>query len=536
MMKALLLAAAVAGVATTGHLYRAKVGQAANKAVAATTGMKPAAATGIKPLDPNFVPPTEIGMNMSPLVWYLKEEILSDPLRGHAEVEVGSAGNPVLKDQVQRDANGWPINVKKGTKITFMMSPSSQLVRRFRCKFSPGWSAFGLLISQAQVGNTFTGTTNIYKENENTDVEFTAEKEGASLTDVQCEVIEPKVPPSLFRPEFMADIKPFRVIRFMNWMQANGPQTGKWADRPTPKTLSFSEKGMPLEYMVEMANLGDFDPWFTLPLNADEDYVRNFATYVRDHLKPGLRAYVEVSNEVWNSTFGQSKDATRLGRLRYPSVDEIQANDFYYADRVRQEMKVWTDVFKGQENRTVRILSNQAAWAQRADNALGHEQTYKYVDALSIAPYFGDTLTDVPGKGPARVDTILGKIPAYVDKAIGWAKDNKIVANKYGLPLYAYEAGPGLNAFEPTMVKDVQDAVDDQRFVALYARFIERWRKEIGGTLMLYNYGEGVWGHLKQTGQPWYQSTKMSAAYMGIAALPNQRDRLPEDAREKLTQ
>ena len=56
--------------------------------------------------------------------------------------------------------------------------------------------------------------------------------------------------------------------------------------------------GASLEVMVALANALDADPWFNMPHQADDTFVRNFATYVRQHLEPGRKVYVEWANEV----------------------------------------------------------------------------------------------------------------------------------------------------------------------------------------------------------------------------------------------
>ena len=57
--------------------------------------------------------------------------------------------------------------------------------------------------------------------------------------------------------------------------QGSGP--GGTASEPTVN-------GMSVEYMVQLANDLDADPWFNMPHLADDTFVRNFATHVRDHL------------------------------------------------------------------------------------------------------------------------------------------------------------------------------------------------------------------------------------------------------------
>lgn len=77
----------------------------------------------------------------------------------------------------------------------------------------------------------------------------------------------------------------------------------EWAQRPTRRDRSYasSRGGVPVEDMVLLANLVGAAPWFTMPHTASDDYVRQFATHVRDALRPDVDVYVELSNEVWGT-------------------------------------------------------------------------------------------------------------------------------------------------------------------------------------------------------------------------------------------
>jgi hypothetical protein len=44
-----------------------------------------------------------------------------------------------------------------------------------------------------------------------------------------------------------------------------------------------------------------------MPHLADDDYHRQFASYVRDSLRPDVKVYVEWSNEVWHTGFAGRK-------------------------------------------------------------------------------------------------------------------------------------------------------------------------------------------------------------------------------------
>lgn len=520
MTIAIVLALA-AVLAWAGHRYSRRAYHAARSAIVATALMAGPSSAGAKPIDPTLVPPTEIGMNLSTLDYWTSEEIFFDPIKTHGWLLTDTWVD--LKDQLKQDANGWPIDVPAGTRLNLRTGTARAMPAPLACTVSPGWKVEDVATHAIeQDGTHFTITPKDRSAGEVMLV-LTALRPGASLTELGC---RPRGAPAdaVFRPDFLADLKPFGILRFMDWMKANDEPPGSWAARPTWQRMSPLIKGMPVERMVELANLNHSSAWFAMPFHADDEYQRRFATYVRDHLAPGLKVYVELSNEVWNSSFPQSREATTLGKARYPGVDDTMATDYFYADRVRQTMAVWSAVFAGQQSRLVRVLSDQAAWSQRADNALGHDETWRSVDALAVAPYFGDVPNDIAGEGRQRVEGILAKTPFYINQAIGWAKANKLVASKYGVRLIAYEGGPGFTAFQPQMVKDVVDATHDERFYALYKGFLDRWRKEIGGEFVLFDSTNiGLWAHLNYTGQPWTATPKMRAVTDFIAQLPPAR-------------
>lgn len=61
--------------------------------------------------------------------------------------------------------------------------------------------------------------------------------------------------------------------------------------------------------MVNFSNRIGADPYFNIPLMANDDFVERFARYVYENLDPNLVASVELSNEVWNEGFTANKQA-----------------------------------------------------------------------------------------------------------------------------------------------------------------------------------------------------------------------------------
>lgn len=181
-------------------------------------------------------------------------------------------------------------------------------------------------------------------------------------------------------------------------------------------------------------------------------------------------------------------------------------------------MAVWSKVFTGQEKRLVRVLANQAAWADRADRTLAHKDTWKSVDVLAIAPYFTTDPYTLPGTGAVRVDATFKRAPQIVTDAIGNAINAKKVANKYRLPMVAYEGGPSFVGYQKEIGDDMLAVNRDPRMYDLYTMFLKRWQAEVGGLLVLYASAAapgpgGQYGHQEYTGQPLSEAPKARAVH-----------------------
>jgi hypothetical protein len=123
-------------------------------------------------------------------------------------------------------------------------------------------------------------------------------------------VIRPGFEPAnapTYTPAWQAHVSRFRILRFMDWLSTNDKANAivTWADRPTLEKKRTEANGARWEAIVELANTVNRDIWINVPVRANDEYVRNLATLLRDSLNPGLNVYVEYSNELWNGAFPQ---------------------------------------------------------------------------------------------------------------------------------------------------------------------------------------------------------------------------------------
>jgi hypothetical protein len=341
----------------------------------------------------------------------------------------------------------------------------------------------------------------------------------------------------IFHPIFLDSIKSYSALRFMDWMDTNNSMQSQYADRSKPDDVRWTPKdhkgGAPVEIMVELCNRVGTDGWFNMPHLADDDYVAQFAGYVRDHLRPGLRAYVEYSNEVWNGAFQQAEYARKIGRAAGLSKDDFEAQLRYYSRRSVQIFKIWERVFGGTQ-RLVRVMGAQAGNDSTSRTVLEFEQASKSTDALAIAPYFYVD-TGSPSQADRvrklSLDALMDELKTKsVPEAIEEIEKQSRIAKRFGLKLVAYESGQHLVGSGPLIedakINELFDAANrDPRMKDAYAAYLAGWKKAGGELLMHYlNCTKpskwGRWGALEGLLQPRESAPKFVAIQEFIARNP----------------
>ena len=340
-----------------------------------------------------------------------------------------------------------------------------------------------------------------------------------------------------FNPEFLRRIAPFSTLRFMDWAAVNHSPLVRWADRPKPDDAVYTtERGVPVERMIDLANVLQAEPWFCIPHQADDDYVRQFATLVKARLDPRRVAWIEYSNEVWNTAFGQARYAIAQARaLGLPLP--VGLGSIFYAERTRQIVGIVDAVFGAAERKRWRaVLAGQAVWTQFGSDALGWKDTAARVDAYSIAPYFHAAEANDPNKvaatlalTPAQVvEQMRANIRGEVQKHV---TENAKLAARYKLPLVAYEAGASEGSIG--FPGDKQDAIANLFAAAhrlpqmreVYRDYVATWIGA-GGSLLnqYYDIGRwtkwGLWGVLEHVTQDPATSPKYQGLLDAIAAHP----------------
>ncbi len=304
-----------------------------------------------------------------------------------------------------------------------------------------------------------------------------------------------------FHPDFLADLRSYGALRFMNWQMTNGSPEARWDDRPRLEDARWSVHGVPPEVMVDLANRVGADVWLCVPHRADDEYARELGRLVRAQLEPALRVRVELSNEVWNGIFPQwehaRQEGLRLG-LGGPERDLTLAQARWVS---RRSVEVWRafDEGFGDRSRTIRVLGAFVHNPWLTGVMLDFETTAEDLDELAIAPYFGSLF------GPERrqevldggADLVLRDAEGTLAEVMRSTREHAALARRHDARLVAYEGGQHVVAVgELTHDREVQEilraANRDPRMGELYARYLSEWR-EAGGALMVHFVNAGGW-------------------------------------------
>jgi hypothetical protein len=469
------------------------------------------------------------------------------PWIGHSADEWGRWSAEALREAGHVGADGWPRSLPAGaTRLeALVLTDQPEDIAELAGRYVLRWTGAGRvevtgrtrLISQRPGEIVFhyaPGDGLVAIAVKSTDPEGTGDHI-RDMTLVREEHLELHEAGVLFNPAWIARVQDLRSVRFVNWMNTSDTTLERWADRPRPDHQSWGmpSGGVPVEVMVALANEIGADPWFTLPHRADDDFVRRFAQYVRDHLDPRLRAHVEYSNEVWNFLFPQAHWAAEQARARWGAADQTGWVQFA-GMRAAEVADIWRGVFGEEAEARLRtVVGVQTGWLGLEEAILqaplavaeGRAPPVDSFDQYAVTGYFGDVLD--PGEDAQRLRRWLeggresafarlaeeireGSLLRLLDEVLPY---HARVAERHGLDLVMYEGGTHVTAPEigdPELAAFIQAFNYTPEVAALYEMLLDGWRTA-GGTLFNAYVDVarpsrwGSWGALRH---PWDENPR----------------------------
>jgi hypothetical protein len=350
----------------------------------------------------------------------------------------------------------------------------------------------------------------------------------------------------VFHPLFLKDMQGFRALRYMQFLHTINNPVRVWEERSKADYASWAlNGGSPIEVAIHMANQLQAEPWLNIPVRVDDNYLRQYALLVKNQLAPNLTLYLEYGNEIWNNAYPYNFDAdyaAQQGKQLWPlsNVSDLEYRLSYYGMRSAQACAIWKQVFSDAPQRVQCVMGGMGANTWINEQALqcpvymqnGGYSCARDMDALAIAPYFAGYLADNDNlsillswvsqgelglqylfdemySGVLRLlsddnDKEEWQLPP-VDGALAQAKEfiatNKVLADRYGLSLVAYEGGQHLS-YAGNMTQQ-RDKINDELFLkanrdALMGQAIvdhlNDWQQNGGTTYVLFEsigkYGE----------------------------------------------
>lgn len=339
---------------------------------------------------------------------------------------------------------------------------------------------------------------------------------------------------NIWNDTFISEIAPYVALRFMDWGNTNHSKIVSWSQRRLVTDSGNTETyidgqsppnnpGLSYEWMIDLANRTGKDIWICLPAHTDADYWMQLATLFKNKLKPGLKVYVEYSNETWNGAFEQFTYVNTQGVAQgLPGGNQWYQGGAYSVWQSLKIFKAFEDVFgtSSMGTRVVRVVSysgNMDIGRQALKNVYKSTQwnpNNEKIDMLAIAPYVGGS---IDGASSAAQSQFHAEISALASgEPISFAKQD---IKTFGIPaLGCYEGGQTL--YTNANKWSANPAVYDE-----YKYMLDTWNSNGISLFMHYtNVGtweaKQAWGAKNNTGQSLSTAHKYRALVDWITAHP----------------
>lgn len=274
-----------------------------------------------------------------------------------------------------------------------------------------------------------------------------------------------------WNPVWLAKLKPFTTLRFMDWGATNGSPLVQWSDRAKPEFFRWTTAaGVPYESMIDLCNTLGVNGWINVPHLASPEFIAEMARLFKAGLKPGLKLYVEYSNETWNWMFAQTNWLNQTGNQGQTWPERIVP--FH-----QRAFDLWTKEWKDRESDLVRVVGVQTAWLDVATRVAKNLRPGSF-DAVAGGFYLG--LSEESTKELAR----LGSKAAGADVLRLAAADMERIhkadlaaldrlAGQLGVRLVLYEGGQHFTPHPFGSVQPYNQAlVDANRGEGIYRLYL----------------------------------------------------------------
>ncbi len=351
----------------------------------------------------------------------------------------------------------------------------------------------------------------------------------------------------VFNTPFISALSSFTVLRAMDFTATNWSPVVSWSDRTRPTHASqaignptipaggWQGRGAAWEYAILLANQTGKDLWINIPAQATDDYITKLAQLIMygsdgatpytstqaspvwPGLDPGLRVYVEFSNELWNTAFQQTfqnHDAAvaevNAGGSPLNFDGEIPPNDWNWAcRRVTKRTVEISTIFRtvGGDSAMMThirpVLMSQLGYADgpllqamhmlvnyygNPDRVASPHLPNYYIYGVGGSSYYGPS--DESSVNAIFSSMAAGFVPALQADA-NWAL-------AFGLKRIAYEGGPGFDTTgNATTNGYLASAWNDSRMTQVMIDQHNVWSQNAGDLLVYFTIANDYqWGFM----------------------------------------
>lgn len=521
---------------------------------------------------PNTLPNPKLGVNLEGLYDWNRSMMFVDVVKtsrgfGHPSAPwcmSGGQGGCPTSGYPTRDANGWP----QGDSAVILLTSNDGLNRSLPQTFPSLFGTYALqftgratVTALASPGvtvqnvsyNATTNTTTASVVMSTTANQLFLSFTGTSGGVRNVQLLRPGYPlgtTQLFTNEFLNAIRPYSTLRAMDYLHVNDSNVRQWSDRTLP---TYATQAMPnggsWEYLIQLANVTGKDIWINIPDQVDlndtssNNYVIQLANLLKAQLKPGIRVYVEWSNEVWNSMFAQylrnynaASAEVKAGDPNKLSLAGTDSNTYYWAHR-RNAHRIYliANLFKQVYGTaavpdTIRpVLASQFAQPFIFEDSLRYLKMYygeprNYLYGIAGAPYINATQARTT-LDPLFSDlwgSLNGLLPMFSGKSFYtggypvWNVTQKSLADYYGIKSIAYEGSLDPKNYATVSLSLAEQSVYDPRTGQIIQAWLNQWYG-CGNDLFMYfglsgaptNWG--VWGIYEDMTLPTVKSRTLEA-------------------------
>ena len=254
----------------------------------------------------------------------------------------------------------------------------------------------------------------------------------------------PQTPLADYENTLVHLLRPFPVVRFMNWQQINRHSADErlliceCEDLPSHEQDweyrggAWSEFcGVPIERMVRLANLVDAQPWVCVPIAASDALIAHIVEHTVEYAN--RKPIIEFANEIWNQAFWQHQLAAESGMRLGLAEDAVGAALAWQAQRTRVIREVAGDSAEV-------VIAAQFFNPTVANTLLNYAGAH--VDALAVAPYIGRNQSSLHKGIPRDLADIHQEIRDEIDTDVAQLVQRyHEFCEQHEVKLYAYEGG-----------------------------------------------------------------------------------------------